>query len=67
MITDDDLQHSPSDIFKLYSKFEEDFDICFANFRYKKQAFWKNIGSWLKGKIANTLLKKHKLIYLRSK
>ena len=64
VIMDDDLQHSPSDIPKLYEKCKEGFDICFANFRYKKQASWKNFGSWLNGRIANILLRKNRLIYL---
>ena len=64
VIMDDDLQHSPKDITKLYKKCKEKYDICYANFRKKEQAFWKNIGSWLNGKVAEILLNKPKEIYL---
>jgi len=64
VIMDDDLQHSPEDIIKLYHKCREGYDICYANFIKKKQAFWKNFGSWLNGKIAEILIGKPKYIYL---
>lgn len=64
VIMDDDLQHSPEDITRLHNKCKEGYDICYAYFLKKKQAFWKNIGSWLNGKVAEILLKKPKDIYL---
>ncbi|MDM8554461.1 glycosyltransferase family 2 protein [Desulfococcaceae bacterium HSG7] len=64
VIMDDDLQHSPEDIIRLYNKCREGYDICYANFLKKKQAFWKNSGSWLNGKTAEILLNKPKEIYL---
>ena len=64
VIMDDDLQHSPFDIEKLYLKCLEGYDICFADFRNKEQAAWKNAGSWLNGKIATILLGKPKDLYL---
>jgi len=64
VIMDDDLQHSPYDIKKLYEKCREGYDVCFADFPKKRQAWWKNAGSWLNGKIAVILLKKPGHIYL---
>ena len=32
VIMDDDLQHAPEDIIKLYEQCQKGFDICFANF-----------------------------------
>lgn len=64
VIMDDDLQHSPSDILKLYEKIKEGYDVCYANFESKKQALWKNIGSWLNGKMAEIIIDKPKDIYL---
>jgi len=64
VIMDDDLQHSPSDILKLYEKIQEGYDVCYANFENKKQALWKNIGSWLNGKMAEIIIDKPKEIYL---
>ncbi|HWY38838.1 MAG TPA: glycosyltransferase family 2 protein [Bacteroidia bacterium] len=64
VIMDDDLQHSPSDIIKLYSKCREGFDICYGSFKKKKQKAWKNIGSWVNGKLSEKLLQKPANIYL---
>ncbi len=64
VIMDDDLQHSPKDINRLYDRCKEGFDVCFANFAVKKQRLWKNFGSWLNGKVAEWMLGKPKSIYL---
>lgn len=64
VIMDDDLQHDPVDIPRLLANLGEDFDVCYANFMVKKQKLWKNLGSWLNGKVAQLLIKKPKGIYL---
>lgn len=64
VIMDDDLQHSPYDILKLYDKIKQGYDICYANFITKEQAAWKNFGSKVNGWLANILLKKPKGIYM---
>jgi polyisoprenyl-phosphate glycosyltransferase len=64
VIMDDDLQHSPYDIPKLYHKCKEGFDVCYALFRSKNQKRWKNAGSGLNGFFARLLLNKPKGIYL---
>jgi undecaprenyl-phosphate 4-deoxy-4-formamido-L-arabinose transferase len=65
VIMDDDLQHEPADIKKLIQELERgDFDVCFAKFPVKKQKLWKNIGSWLNGKMAEIIIKKPPYIYL---
>jgi undecaprenyl-phosphate 4-deoxy-4-formamido-L-arabinose transferase len=64
VIMDDDLQHNPADIPKLYAKVIQGYDLCYANFRKKNQALWKNIGSWVNGKIAEFLIEKPSNIYL---
>jgi undecaprenyl-phosphate 4-deoxy-4-formamido-L-arabinose transferase len=64
VIMDDDLQHSPSDILKLYEEIKKGYDVCYANFKNKKQVLWKNIGSWLNGKMAELIIDKPKEIYL---
>jgi len=64
VIMDDDLQHKPSDILRLYEQVSGGYDVCYANFKKKKQAVWKNIGSWLNGKLAELLLNKPPDIYL---
>ncbi|WP_027727484.1 glycosyltransferase family 2 protein [Treponema sp. C6A8] len=64
VIMDDDLQHSPYDILKLYEEAKKDFDVVYADFDSKKQKLWKNLGSWFNGKISEIALDKPKNIYL---
>ncbi len=67
VIMDDDLQHSPSDIPALCAKLGEGYDVCYADFEHfgrKRQAAWKNAGSWLNGKLAQWVLGKPGHIYL---
>lgn len=64
VIMDDDLQHSPYDIPKLYAQAQEGFDVVYADFKQKKQKLWKNLGSWLNGKVSEIALGKPKGIYL---
>ncbi len=64
VIMDDDLQHSPYDIPKMYEEIKKGFDVVYANFDSKKQKLWKNIGSWLNGKISELALQKPKEVYL---
>ena len=64
VIMDDDLQHSPYDILKLYEEIKKGFDVVYANFNSKKQKLWKNIGSWFNGKISEIALQKPKEVYL---
>lgn len=64
IIMDDDLQHSPYDIPKLYTQAQKGFDVVYADFKQKKQKLWKNLGSWLNGKVSEITLGKPKGIYL---
>ena len=64
VIMDDDLQHSPYDIPKLYEEAKKGFDVVYADFDTKKQRLWKNLGSWFNGKISEIALGKPKEIYL---
>lgn len=64
VIMDDDLQHSPADIPALHRECAKGFDVCYAKFTVKRQAAWKNAGSWLNGKAAELLIGKPPGIYL---
>jgi len=64
VIMDDDLQHSPFDVLKLYNQCLKGFDVCYADFHKKNQRVWKNAGSCLNGFIATKFLKKPKGIYM---
>jgi glycosyltransferase involved in cell wall biosynthesis len=64
VIMDDDLQHSPYDILKLYNKCKEGHDVCYARFSQINQKAWKNFGSCINGCFARLLLQKPRGIYL---
>ena len=64
IIMDDDLQHDPADIPTLLSGLEKGYDVCYAFFDSKKQSWFKNLGSWFNGKVAEMVIKKPKDIYL---
>lgn len=64
VIMDDDLQHDPRDAEQLVRKVEEGFDVCYARFPVKKQAWWKNLGSAFNDRMANFVLGKPREIYL---
>ena len=64
-VMDDDLQHDPDDIPRLFTEIHRGkFDLVYANFEQKKQAWWKNLGSWFNGKLAEIVIKKPKSVYL---
>ena len=63
-IMDDDLQHHPNDLPALLDKIEEGADAVYADFRVKRQKWWKNLGSWFNGKVAELVVNKPKDIYL---
>jgi len=64
VIMDDDLQHNPSDIAALHEAIQDGFDVVYANFEHKRQAFWKNLGSWFNDRFAIITLGKPKNIYM---
>lgn len=64
IIMDDDLQHRPEDIHLLVEKLSQGYDVCYAHFQSKKQAWWKNAGSWLNGRLASWVIGKPSHIYL---
>ena len=64
IIMDDDLQHDPADIPFLLAGLDREYDVCYALFDSKKQSWFKNLGSWFNGKVANMILKKSKEVYL---
>jgi undecaprenyl-phosphate 4-deoxy-4-formamido-L-arabinose transferase len=65
VIMDDDLQHSPADIPRLVERCaSHELDICYAHFAHLKHAWWKRVGSWLNGKLAEVVIAKPKHLYL---
>ena len=63
-IMDDDLQHHPKFLPPLLREIEKGSDVVYANLGRKHQKLWKNIGSWINGKIAEWVLGKPKGLYI---
>ncbi len=63
-IMDDDLQHDPKFLPGLLDEIERGADVVYADFGKKKQKLWKNVGSWINGKIAEFVLDKPKGLYI---
>jgi len=63
-IMDDDLQHHPRYLPLLRERAEQGADVVYADFDSKQQKLWKNVGSWLNGKIADWVLYKPANVYL---
>ena len=61
---DDDLQHSPSDIPKLFIEIKQGHDVAYARFKKRKHASWKIFGSRMNDLVAGYLLQKPKGLYL---
>jgi undecaprenyl-phosphate 4-deoxy-4-formamido-L-arabinose transferase len=64
VIMDDDLQHDPADISSLHERIQNGFDVVYARFERKRQALWKNLGSWFNDRFAIMTLGKPKNIYM---
>jgi glycosyltransferase involved in cell wall biosynthesis len=56
VVMDDDLQHAPEDVSKLYAKIGEGYDLCYAAFRQPKHARWKIMGGLFRDVTARALL-----------
>jgi undecaprenyl-phosphate 4-deoxy-4-formamido-L-arabinose transferase len=61
---DDDLQHDPADIPALCRALRAGSDVVYAAFDHKRQALWKNLGSWFNDKVAVVVLGKPTHVYL---
>jgi len=64
VIMDDDLQHAPEDIGLLVAQCQKGYDVCFARFCRKQQAWWKNLGSRFASGFARVLMQKPNGLYL---
>ncbi len=63
-IMDDDLQHHPKFLPALLREIEKGHDVVYADFRAKRQKLWKNVGSWINGKVAEWVIDKPRGMYL---
>lgn len=63
---DDDGQTPPEGVFKLIDKLNEGFDIVYASYDNKQHSFFRNFGSWVNEKMAESLIGKPKNVTLSS-
>ena len=67
VIIDDDGQNPPEEALKLINYImESEYDVVYSKYQKKNHNFFRNIGSWLNGKIANLILEKPPNLYLSS-
>ena len=55
---DDDGQTPADEVDKLLDKIQEGFDVVYARYDSKRQAGWRNLGSWVNSKMTEVMLGK---------
>ncbi|MBQ1770457.1 MAG: glycosyltransferase [Clostridia bacterium] len=64
---DDDCQSPVCELWKLLDPVESGaYDVATAKYGKKKQAFWKNLGSWVNMKVGTAMLNKPKNMYFEN-
>ncbi len=65
ILMDDDLQHSPAYIMKIYETLNK-YDLCYTKYKKREHAFWKRMVSSLNNIFASFIYDKPLNIYLSS-
>lgn len=66
-VLDDDGQNPPEEVMPMWQTLKErHFDVVYGRYQCKQHHWFRNLGSWLNGILANRLLKKPAHIYLSS-
>ncbi len=66
-VLDDDGQNPPEEVMPMWQALKEQHhDVVYGRYRLKHHHWFRNLGSWLNGVLANRLLKKPAHIYLSS-
>ena len=66
ILMDDDMQHDPIYIKKIYEQLKQNKDVCYVNYLNRQHALWKRIVSWLNNVISSFLMDKPLKIYTSS-
>ena len=67
VVIDDDGQNPPKEALKLINYIvKSNYDVVYSKYQKKKHNYFRNIGSWLNGKIADLILEKPPNLYLSS-
>ena len=65
ILMDDDLQHSPEYLVKIYNKLNQ-YDLCYTKYQKREHVFWKRFVSFLNNIFATIIFDKPLNIYLSS-
>ena len=66
-VLDDDGQNPPQEVRRLYAEIKSGgHDVVYGHYRTKQHGWFRNLGSWFNGRMANIMLKKPPELYLSS-
>ena len=65
ILMDDDLQHSPTYLMKIYNKLNQ-YDLCYTKYQKREHVFWKKLVSFLNNIFASIIYDKPLNVYLSS-
>jgi len=66
VVMDDDFQNPPSEVGKLVGEIQKGYDVVYAQYEVKRDAWHRNLGSWFNDKMAGFILNKPRGLYLSS-
>jgi len=66
VIMDDDFQNPPEEVIKLVSEVRKGYDVVYSQYPEKRDSLFRNLGSYLNGKMARVILNKPANLYLSS-
>jgi len=66
VIMDDDFQNPPAEVGKLVEELAKGYDVVYAQYDNKRDAWYRNFGSWFNDKMAGIVLDKPHDLYLSS-
>lgn len=66
IIMDDDFQNPPEEVSKLFAEIQKGFDVVYCRYPAKKDNLFRNLCSYLNGKMARVILHKPANLYLSS-
>jgi len=66
VIMDDDFQNPPGEVPRLLAEIQKGFDVVYSQYPEKRDAAFRNLGSYLNGSMARVILHKPANLYLSS-
>lgn len=66
IVMDDDFQNPPAEVGKLVEEISKGYDVVYAQYDEKRDAWHRNLGSWFNDRMAGIVLDKPRDLYLSS-